>query len=77
MFTSCGFFWEDPSRSEVLLCLSYAADAISKVRRLTGVDTEPAFLETLSGLHSTRTGESGDQLFWKAIEVMKATQADS
>ena len=74
MFTSCGWFWDDASRPETLLCLSYAADAISKVRRLTGVDAEPEFLVTLAEMHSAYSGESGEKLFWRAIEVMKATQ---
>jgi hypothetical protein len=63
MFTSCGWFWDDPSRQETLSCLIYAADAIEKVRRLTGVDAGPTFEKSLVGFRSRVTFESGDALY--------------
>ena len=69
MFTSCGWYWADPSRGETVMCLKYAADAIERVRRLTGVDAESAFVRTLRPLRSA-SGEGGDALYRRALSEM-------
>ena len=70
MFTSCGWFWEDPSRGETVMCLKYAADAIERVRRLTGVEAEAAFIGALHPLRSSVTGETGEALYRRARSEM-------
>lgn len=65
-FTSCAWFWEDPSRGETLTALRYAAHAIETVRRHTGLDAEGAFLADLAALASRHTGERGDALYRRA-----------
>jgi len=74
MFTSCGWFWEDPSRPETLICLAYAGDAITKVRRTTGTDAEPAFVRALAGMRSPASGEDGGALYRRALEAMESTK---
>ncbi len=68
MFTSCAWFWDDPSRPETLACLRYAAHALATVRRITGVDAEPELLADLAVIRSLRTGESGDDLYRRMRE---------
>jgi hypothetical protein len=63
MFTSCGWFWDDPSRQETMSCLMYAADAIDKVRRVTGIDAGPSFERSLALFRSHVTKETGDALY--------------
>ena len=63
MFTSCGWFWDDPSRQETMSCLEYAADAVAKVRRVTGLDAGPPFEKSLAGFRSHVTKETGDALY--------------
>jgi hypothetical protein len=66
MFTSCAWFWDDPSRSETVTALRYAADAVELVRRVTGHDAEPAVIAALGSLRSNVTGESGAELWVRA-----------
>ena len=66
MFTSCGWFWDDPSRQETMTCLAYAADAISKVRAHTGVDAEGDLVSALGTFWSPLTGKSGAVLYTQA-----------
>jgi hypothetical protein len=67
MFTSCAWFWEDPSRQETVNVLRYAADAIARVRLYTELDAEPAFIAALAPIHSHITGESGADLYARAL----------
>ena len=66
MFTSCAWFWDDPSRAETVTALRYAADATDIVRRVTGHDAEPAVIAALTPLRSNVTGESGADLWARA-----------
>lgn len=47
MFTSCPWFWGDPTWIEITTALAYASDAIGRVRRVTRLDIEPAFRAAL------------------------------
>ena len=63
MYTSCAWFFEDPSRIEPKNNLAYAARAIWCVREATGLDLEPAFKTALKAVQSWRTGQTGEQLY--------------
>lgn len=52
MFTSCGWFFDDPSGLETLLILRHAGRAIDLARTYGGVDLEPEFLERLEEIRS-------------------------
>lgn len=67
MYTSCGWFFEDPSRIEPLNNLAYAARAIHCAREATGVDLEPAFRAALQAVRSWRTGQSGEELYLSRV----------
>ncbi|MBI4339852.1 MAG: DUF3536 domain-containing protein [Chloroflexi bacterium] len=59
MFTSCGWFFDDPSRLETVQVLRYAARVVQLARELFGQDMEPAFLERLGAVKSN-VPEHGD-----------------
>ena len=69
MFSSCAWFWDDPSRIETRLVLAYAADAIIRVRAQTGIDLEPGFLTELAGVYSRQLGEDGRRLYARAVDA--------
>lgn len=71
MFTSCAWFFEDPSRIEPRNNLAYAARAIWCVREATGVDLEPGFKAALAAVRSWRTGKSGEELY---AEMLTASE---
>ena len=74
MFTSCAWFWDDPSRLEMVNCLRHAAYAVSVIRRVTGVDAEPELLIDLAGVFSPRTAESGPDLYRRAADTSARTR---
>ena len=47
MYTSCGWFFEEPSRLETVQILRYAGRGLQLIRRLFDEDLEPGFLERL------------------------------
>ncbi len=59
MFTSCGWFFDEPSRVETVQVLRYAARAIHMAQELSGDGLEPVFLDMLSQAKSNLP-EQGD-----------------
>ena len=59
MFTSCGWFFDEPSRIETVQVLRYAARAIHMAQELFGDSLEPAFLDMLAQAKSNLP-EQGD-----------------
>lgn len=58
MYTSCGWFFDDPSGLETRQIIRYAGKALEIWRSLSGEDLEPAFLERLE-LARSNVPESG------------------
>lgn len=56
MFTSCGWFFDDPGRVEPVQILRYAHRALHLHERLGGTSLEPAFIERLMPLRSEDEG---------------------
>ncbi len=52
MFTSCGWFFEDPSGLETRQVLRYAARAVELAEDLSGERLEEDFLQKLEGVVS-------------------------
>lgn len=67
MFTSCAWFWDDPTRQETITVLAYAADAIARVRVNTGVDLAPGFMLNLVAVRSSESGEDGQRIYGRAV----------
>jgi hypothetical protein len=67
MFTSCAWFWEEPSRSETMAVLRYAGHAAGIARRLTGANLERGLCADLARFTSPLTGEDGSQLYARAM----------
>ncbi len=59
MFTSCGWFFDDPSGLETVQVLKHAARAIDLAERALGLELEEGFLERLAEVKSNRP-EVGD-----------------
>jgi alpha-amylase/alpha-mannosidase (GH57 family) len=59
MFTSCAWFFDDPSGIETLLVLKHASRAIDLGRRFLGIELEREFLERLREVKSN-IPEKGD-----------------
>ena len=66
MFSSCAWFWEDPSRQETIAVLRYAADAVACALRTSGIDLEPGLLADLAAVYSARSQEDGIALYRRA-----------
>ncbi len=67
-FTSCAWFFADPAEIETSIVLRHAAVALETVRRVLGVDLEPAFLERFAAVHSNRPGLDGRVLWRRACD---------
>src|SRR6266542_1084484 len=52
MYTSCGWFFDEPTGTETVQVLQYAARAVQLGQQLFGVDREEKFLEHLEGVRS-------------------------
>ena len=52
MFTSCGWFFDDPAGLETVQILRYAYRAIEFQRELGGPDLEPGFVADLAAMRS-------------------------
>jgi alpha-amylase/alpha-mannosidase (GH57 family) len=64
MYTSCGWFWDDPSGWETIQVLRYAARAVELARETTGDDLQPAFRERLGRVKSNVPAErDGARIF--------------
>ncbi|TAK28675.1 MAG: DUF3536 domain-containing protein [Chloroflexota bacterium] len=67
MFTSCPFFWEDPSREEAQHSMACAARAIDLVRQVTGISLEVVFRSGLSRVWSQQSGQNGDHIYQRML----------
>ncbi|HEX5825949.1 MAG TPA: DUF3536 domain-containing protein [Candidatus Limnocylindrales bacterium] len=67
MFASCGWFWDDPIRTETHQVLRAAARAVRLVDGLAGTDLEQRLVEDLSALRSPSTGMDGAAIYRKAL----------
>jgi len=59
MYTSCGWFFDEPTGTETVQILQYAARAVQLGEQLFGEDREEKFLERLEAVHSN-IGEFGN-----------------
>jgi len=68
MFTSCAWFFDDPSGIETLLVLKHASRAIDLGRRFLGLDLEGEFLERLREVKSNLPEKGdGERLYLKEV----------
>lgn len=68
MFTSCAWFFDDPSGIETLLALKHAARAIDLARTYGGIDLEKGFLEMLREVKSNlREKGTGEDLYLREV----------
>ncbi len=64
MYTSCGWFFDDPSGIETLQVMEYAARAIELANKVSGKDLEEEFLYRLSSVKSNKPGKAnGRELY--------------
>ena len=68
MFSSDGWFWDDPIRPETRQVLRFAARAAQLTDAIGGTDLERRLLEDLSLLRSSRQGLDGAAIYRAALE---------
>jgi alpha-amylase/alpha-mannosidase (GH57 family) len=70
MYASCGWFWEDISRTETVQALRYAARALELATELTGVDLEPGFIRMLAAAPSNDARfKTGSQVYKTLVKA--------
>ena len=67
MFSSCGWFWEEPSRPETRQVLRSAARAVRIVDALAGTDLERRLVADLALLASPSLGIDGAMIYRRAL----------
>lgn len=67
MYMSCAFFHDDLSRPEPRQSIASAARAIDLIRQATLIDLEPDLLSELRYARSARTGQTGEDIYWKVV----------
>ena len=67
MFASCGWFWEDPARTETRQVLRAAARAARLVDELAGTDLEGRLVEDLATFTSPALGIDGATIYRSAL----------
>lgn len=73
MFTSCGWFFEDPSGLETRQILRYAARAIELARRISGADLEGAFAARLeSAASNDPAAGNARRIYEESASMMRA-----
>jgi hypothetical protein len=70
MFASCGWFWEDPVRTETQQVLRAAARAVRLVDGLAGSSLESRLLDDLETLRSPATGSDGASIYRAALRAV-------
>ncbi len=73
MYASCAWFFEDFDRIEPQNAVIYAAQAIFLARKASGVDLAPHFVRDLGRVVSSRSGLSGDQVFYRYVRRLEET----
>ncbi len=66
MFTSCGWFFDDISGVEAVLCLTRAARAL-ELAKLVGEDAEDGFVERLSACRSNLPRFEDGRKIWRTL----------
>jgi alpha-amylase/alpha-mannosidase (GH57 family) len=64
MFTSCGWFFDDPADIETIQVLQYAGRALQLADAWLDTDSEEAFLERLRGVESNDPEEGDGRSLW-------------
>jgi len=67
MFASCGWFWDDPIRTETHQVLRAAARAVRIADGLAGTDLERRLVADLATMRSPATGMDGAAVYRKAL----------
>ena len=69
MFTSCGWFFDDPSGIETILLLKHASRAMDLAKRYGGADLEGEFLERIAEIESNLPEEgNGRDIYLKYVK---------
>jgi alpha-amylase/alpha-mannosidase (GH57 family) len=63
MYTSCGFFFDDPSGLETRYNIAAAARVVDLVDQALGISLERHLLTSLRKVHSDKTGETGEDIY--------------
>ncbi|MCA9607988.1 MAG: DUF3536 domain-containing protein [Myxococcales bacterium] len=74
MYTSCGWFFDEPSGLETIQVLRYAARAVQLAYQLFGIDLEPRFRERLAKAPSNRSEYGDVNGIWR--ELVRPSQLD-
>ncbi len=69
MYTSCGFFFDDPAGLETRYNIASAARAVDLVDQALGISLERHLLPPLRRVHSQKTGETGEDVY---IDILVA-----
>ena len=67
MFASCGWFWDDPVRTETEQVLRAAARAVRLVDGVAGSGLEHRLVEDLATIQSPSTGIDGAAIYRRAL----------
>ena len=67
MFSSCGWFWDDPSRPETRQVLRAAARAVRLMDELAGTDLEGRLVTDLATFVSPALGIDGGMIYRGAL----------
>lgn len=67
MFTSCGFFFDEFHRIEPQNNVAYAANAVWLTKSATGLDLQPAVIDSLARVQSKKTGLRADTIFSQTL----------
>ena len=67
MFSSCGWFWDDPSRPETRQVLRAAARAVRIMDELAGTDLEGRLVTDLATFVSPALGIDGAAIYRRAL----------
>jgi len=69
MYTSCGFFFDDPSGLEARYNIAAAARVVDLVDQVMGISLESDLLPSLRQVHSSKTGETGEDIYLDTLVV--------
>ena len=67
MFASCGWFWDDPARTETHGVLRAAARAARIVDGLAGTNLEGRLVDDLASLRSPSLGIDGEEIYHQSL----------
>jgi hypothetical protein len=73
-FTSCAWFFAEPSEIETAIVLRHAAVALERGSRVLGLDLAPAFVERLRAVRSNHDGVDGAAIWRAACEAHRVDE---